>query len=159
MNLSLRDAGKDKCEEPDIELLNVLNDLVEHENLQVRTYINVLSIPFSQERSLEKKQKSLVCLRFYSTLWNRVMSNSRDKSNTSLSSLTTTMTANRMEISKMASIASMQMREKMTSMMRTKTRKRRMTTRRCLMLRTQSLMMLSMSREFLLVKIFWLMTS
>ena len=33
MNLSLRDAGKDKCEEPDIELLNVLNDLVEHENL------------------------------------------------------------------------------------------------------------------------------
>lgn len=40
MNLSLRDAGKDKCEEPDIELLNVLNDLVEHENLQVRTYVN-----------------------------------------------------------------------------------------------------------------------
>ena len=40
MNLSLRDAGKDKCEEPDIELLNVLNNLVEHENLQVRTYVN-----------------------------------------------------------------------------------------------------------------------
>jgi hypothetical protein len=33
MNLSLRDAGKDKCEESDIKLLNVLNDLVEHENL------------------------------------------------------------------------------------------------------------------------------
>jgi hypothetical protein len=33
MNLSLRDAGKDKCEEPDIKLLNVLDNLVEHENL------------------------------------------------------------------------------------------------------------------------------
>lgn len=40
MNLSLREHGKDKCEEPDIMLLNVLNNLVEHENLQVRTYVN-----------------------------------------------------------------------------------------------------------------------
>ena len=40
MNLSLRAAGKDKCEDPQIELLKVLNDLVEHDNLQVRTYVN-----------------------------------------------------------------------------------------------------------------------
>jgi LisH domain-containing protein ARMC9 len=33
MNLSLRAGGKDKCEDPNIELLKVLNDLVEHENL------------------------------------------------------------------------------------------------------------------------------
>ena len=33
MNLSLRNAGKDKCEDPQIDLLKVLNDLVEHENL------------------------------------------------------------------------------------------------------------------------------
>lgn len=33
MNLSLRGAGKDKCEQQEIELLKVLNDLVEHENL------------------------------------------------------------------------------------------------------------------------------
>ena len=32
MNLSLRSSGKDKCEDPDIELLKVLNELVEHEN-------------------------------------------------------------------------------------------------------------------------------
>lgn len=32
MNLSLREAGKDKCEDSDIRLLSVLNDLVEHEN-------------------------------------------------------------------------------------------------------------------------------
>lgn len=40
MNLSLRSSGKDKCEEADIQLLNVLNDLLEHDNLQVRTFIN-----------------------------------------------------------------------------------------------------------------------
>lgn len=33
MNLSLRAAGKDKCEDPNIGLLKVLNDLVEHDNL------------------------------------------------------------------------------------------------------------------------------
>ena len=33
MNLSLRAAGKDRCEDPQIELLKVLNELVEHENL------------------------------------------------------------------------------------------------------------------------------
>lgn len=32
MNLSLRSSGKDKCEDPGIELLKVLNELVEHEN-------------------------------------------------------------------------------------------------------------------------------
>ena len=31
MNLSLRAAGKSKCEDPGIQLLKVLNDLVEHE--------------------------------------------------------------------------------------------------------------------------------
>ena len=40
MNLSLRSSGKDKCEDPEIELLKVLNNLVEHDNLQVRTYVN-----------------------------------------------------------------------------------------------------------------------
>jgi hypothetical protein len=39
MNLSLRNEGKNKCEEiPDI--LHVLNELIENENLQVRTHIN-----------------------------------------------------------------------------------------------------------------------
>jgi hypothetical protein len=40
MNLSLRTAGKDKCEDRDIDILRLLNDLMEHDNLQVRTYIN-----------------------------------------------------------------------------------------------------------------------
>jgi len=33
MNLSLRPTGKDKCEDPSIQLLKTLNELVEHENL------------------------------------------------------------------------------------------------------------------------------
>lgn len=37
MNLSLRTAGKDKCEQQNLGILNILNDLMEHENLQVRT--------------------------------------------------------------------------------------------------------------------------
>ena len=32
MNLSLRKEGKDKCEEPELELLHVLNELLENEN-------------------------------------------------------------------------------------------------------------------------------
>jgi hypothetical protein len=39
MNLSLRVDGKSKCEQiPDI--LTVLNELIENENLQVRTHVN-----------------------------------------------------------------------------------------------------------------------
>ena len=40
MNLSLRSTGKDKCEDPSLTIIQVLNDLVEHENPQVRTYVN-----------------------------------------------------------------------------------------------------------------------
>lgn len=58
MNLSLRDAGKDKCEEPDIQLLSVLNNLVEHENLQVRTYVNgTLYSIFTRKKLKEEARK------------------------------------------------------------------------------------------------------
>jgi hypothetical protein len=33
MNLSLRSSGKLKCEDPKEGVLNVLNDLLEHENM------------------------------------------------------------------------------------------------------------------------------
>jgi len=39
MNLSLRTKGKDKCEEQ-ANILKVLSDMMEHENLQVRTHVN-----------------------------------------------------------------------------------------------------------------------
>ena len=40
MNLSLRTAGKAKCAEYSSQILAVLNDLLEHENVQVRSYVN-----------------------------------------------------------------------------------------------------------------------
>lgn len=39
MNLSLRVQGKNKCEEIQ-DILVVLNELIENENLQVRTHVN-----------------------------------------------------------------------------------------------------------------------
>lgn len=44
MNLSLRNRGKDECEklatEQQINILKVLSDMMEHDNLQVRTHVN-----------------------------------------------------------------------------------------------------------------------
>ena len=40
MNLSLRTAGKGKCADDELDILNVLSQLMEHESMQVRTYIN-----------------------------------------------------------------------------------------------------------------------
>lgn len=42
MNLSLRNRGKDECEKlaPQINILKVLSDMMEHDNLQVRTHVN-----------------------------------------------------------------------------------------------------------------------
>jgi LisH domain-containing protein ARMC9 len=59
MNLSLRAAGKDKCEDPQIELLKVLNDLVEHDNLQVRTYVNGTLYSIFTRKKLREEAKEL----------------------------------------------------------------------------------------------------
>lgn len=42
MNLSLRNRGKDECEKlaPQMNILKVLTDMMEHDNLQVRTHVN-----------------------------------------------------------------------------------------------------------------------
>jgi LisH domain-containing protein ARMC9 len=40
MNLSLRTLGKDKIQNSHVDVLLVLNHLLEHENTQVRTYVN-----------------------------------------------------------------------------------------------------------------------
>jgi len=59
MNLSLRAAGKDKCEDPEIRLLEVLNDLVEHDNLQVRTYVNGTLYSIFTRLKLREEAKKL----------------------------------------------------------------------------------------------------
>jgi|EP00505_MAST-04D_sp_SCG-Rhode-Island_P004604 LisH domain-containing protein ARMC9 len=40
MNLSVRTLGKIKCEDPKVGILQVMNDLLESDNHQVRTYVN-----------------------------------------------------------------------------------------------------------------------
>eukprot|EP01017_Pseudomicrothorax_dubius_P016284 TRINITY_DN1848_c0_g1_i5.p1 TRINITY_DN1848_c0_g1~~TRINITY_DN1848_c0_g1_i5.p1 ORF type:complete len:864 (+),score=199.42 TRINITY_DN1848_c0_g1_i5:102-2693(+) len=57
MNLSLRTAGKVKCEDEGHEILSVLTNLLEHDNAQVRTFVNgtlysVLSRPRLKEEAM-----------------------------------------------------------------------------------------------------------
>ena len=56
MNLSLRSAGKKRCEESEVEVLEILADLLEHENMQVRSFVNgtlysLLSSPSFKEQA------------------------------------------------------------------------------------------------------------
>lgn len=56
MNLSLRTTGKNTCEDPNLGVLQLLQSLLEHENPQVRTYINgtlysILSRPILKVRA------------------------------------------------------------------------------------------------------------
>lgn len=57
MNLSLRSSGKDKCENPELDLLKVLNDLLENENLQVWTYVNGTLYSIFKWKSLWEQAK------------------------------------------------------------------------------------------------------
>eukprot|EP00357_Protocruzia_adherens_P001238 CAMPEP_0115041492 /NCGR_PEP_ID=MMETSP0216-20121206/45553_1 /TAXON_ID=223996 /ORGANISM="Protocruzia adherens, Strain Boccale" /LENGTH=918 /DNA_ID=CAMNT_0002423127 /DNA_START=224 /DNA_END=2980 /DNA_ORIENTATION=- len=59
MNLSLRTAGKDKCQDPSLEVITVLIDLAEHENLQVRTYINGTLYSVLTRGSMKAKAKQM----------------------------------------------------------------------------------------------------
>lgn len=59
MNLSLRTQGKRKCEELDADILKVLNELLEHENLQVRTYVNGTLYCILERKKLREEAKAL----------------------------------------------------------------------------------------------------
>jgi hypothetical protein len=69
MNLSLRTLGKDKIQGSQIDLLVVLNHLLEHDNTQVRTYVNgtlysILTRQKLKERAIElRMDKKLVSLK------------------------------------------------------------------------------------------------
>lgn len=69
MNLSLRTLGKDKIQSSHIDLLLVLNHLLEHENTQVRTYVNgtlysILTRKKLKERAIElKMDEKLITLK------------------------------------------------------------------------------------------------
>jgi len=59
MNLSLRSHGKRKCEELDSDILKVLNELLEHDNLQVRTYVNGTLYCILERRKLREEARAL----------------------------------------------------------------------------------------------------
>jgi hypothetical protein len=56
--IKVRTLGKIKCEDPKVNILDVMNNLLENENHQVRSYVNgtlysVLSRPLLRERALQ----------------------------------------------------------------------------------------------------------
>jgi len=61
MNLSLRNRGKDECEKlaPHINILKVLSDMMEHDNLQVRTHVNGTLYSILTRQSLKQQANAL----------------------------------------------------------------------------------------------------
>jgi len=61
MNLSLRNRGKDECEKlaPHINVIKVLTDMMEHENLQVRTHVNGTLYSILTRQSLKQQANAL----------------------------------------------------------------------------------------------------
>ncbi|KRX04691.1 Armadillo-type fold [Pseudocohnilembus persalinus] len=59
MNLSLRSLGKTKAQDPKEEVLVVLNDLLEHENMQVRTFVNGTLYSLLSRHSLREQAKAM----------------------------------------------------------------------------------------------------
>jgi len=60
MNLSLRVAGKNKCEElPKNIVLQVLSELIEHENMVVRTHVNGTLYSILTRKSLKQQAREL----------------------------------------------------------------------------------------------------
>jgi len=61
MNLSLRSRGKDECEKlmSQVNMLKVLSDMMEHENLQVRTHVNGTLYSILKRDSLKQHANAL----------------------------------------------------------------------------------------------------
>jgi len=59
MNLTLRTIGKNECEDPNLKVLHLLNDLIEHENFQIWTYVNGTLYSLFSWKSLKDQAKAL----------------------------------------------------------------------------------------------------
>ena len=59
MNLTLRSKGKLKCEEVSNDILEVLNEHLENENNQVRTYVNGTLYSVLESKKLREEAKQL----------------------------------------------------------------------------------------------------
>ena len=68
MNLTLRTVGKNACEEPGLGVLSLLNDLLEHENFQIRTYVNGTLYSLFSRSTLKEQAHSLGMLAYLEEL-------------------------------------------------------------------------------------------
>ena len=61
MNLSLRKSGKDECEKlaPELNILKVLTDMMEHENQYVSTHVNGTLYSILTRQSLKQQANAL----------------------------------------------------------------------------------------------------
>ena len=59
MNLSLRTMGKQKCEEMKSGVLGLLKNLIEHENMQVRTFVNGTLYSLFSRRTMKNYGKKM----------------------------------------------------------------------------------------------------
>ncbi|EAR85677.1 hypothetical protein TTHERM_00420850 (macronuclear) [Tetrahymena thermophila SB210] len=64
MNLSLRSLGRDKCEDEDLRVLEVLQQLLEHENQQVRTFVNGTLYSLLSRPALKEQSRQLSLLQY-----------------------------------------------------------------------------------------------
>lgn len=64
MNLSLRSLGREKCEEPGVRVLEILQELLEHENMQVRTFVNGTLYSLLGRPKLKEQSKQLSLLQY-----------------------------------------------------------------------------------------------
>jgi LisH domain-containing protein ARMC9 len=62
LNLSLRSEGKTKCEAKELRVLDVLNELLEHDLFQVRTHVHGILYAILSRRVLKERARSMVCL-------------------------------------------------------------------------------------------------
>ena len=59
MNLTLRSKGKVKCEEIDLNIIKILSELMQNDNLQVRSYINGTLYSILTRTKLQQRAKEI----------------------------------------------------------------------------------------------------
>lgn len=59
MNLSLRKDGKTACEEANIDIMKILNILLTHESLQVKTFVNGTLYSILTKKTIKQRAKQI----------------------------------------------------------------------------------------------------
>ena len=61
MNLSLRNKGKDSCQRlaPELNIIRELSEMMEHNNVQVRTHVNGTLYSILTRKSLKEQAEAI----------------------------------------------------------------------------------------------------